>query len=555
MMELFRRLAARPGTTALLLVASFVINLLMLAAPLFVMLVLNRYVASGIDGTLIVLASGAIVAIAFEFVLRAIRLRIAKTVSVRADDDTAVQIADILMRARLGVFEGMSRPFLRHLARDGEVLQTAYSAPSLIAILDLPFTLVLLGALFLIEPVLAFIALTACLAMLLAGTVLGRAPPRLEEAGAMARGRVEEDLLGEPAVVRGFDARPMLLHYWQAGSRLLHAQLRQMAARRGLLTAISQSATALTTVAIVGLGAMLVVRQQMDIGLLIAANILAARALGGAIRAAHLTEVLSRAGQAGKRLGDMRKLPLEGREGTELAAYGGRIAFEDVTFAYQGKSQPLFERLDFKLAAGDILVVHGGNGTGKSTLADLVLGLRDPLRGSVLIDGIDLKQVALPWWRRQVCFLPQSPDFLNVSLRDNLTCLNPDTGEERFGEVLAQTGARDIIAHQANGLETVLTDQGRHLALGERKRLALARALVTDGRLAVFDEPLEGLDAAGRAVVGRVLTALSQRGVTMIVCSSDPNIIKEADWRLDLDRKPIPVLSRGPASRMGRAAE
>ncbi len=555
MLELLKRLVLRPTTTTLLLAASLIVNLLMLAAPLFVMLVLNRYVAFGVDGTLFVLASGAILAVTMELIFRWIRLNLARTVSVKADDANARMIGDVLLRTKLSALESVNRPLMRQITRDGEVIQSAYAATSLIAVLDVPFAAILFAALIAIDPLLAFIAFIACATMLLLGLVLGRSAAGGENDGATQRAVNEEDLLAQPAQTRAFDAREMLLYYWQSGNRKVQEYSRRAINRRGMLQALSQTLIALTTISVVGVGAMLVVRQELDIGVLIAANILAARSLAGVSRAAMLIEVFSRAGQAATRLKNLSRLPMENMSGTALGNYSGRLDFQDVTFAYPGATTPLFESLSFSLKSGEIMVVHGRNGAGKSSLVDLVTGLREPIRGLVLADGIDLRQVALPWWRRQISYLPQSPSFANVSIHDNLRSLNPEISGEGLSNCIKNAGARDLIAGQVQGLETVLNDNGNRFAPGERKRLGLARALTTSGRLVVFDEPLDGLDNEGRTLVAAVLQSLVSQGCTMVVCSSDPGIIKEAHWHLDLDHKPVPVLTKGPGVSLRPAAE
>lgn len=557
MTELIARLLSRPGVAALLLLSSFVISTLMLVPPIFVMQVLNRYVAFGVDGTLFTLASGALLAVVIEFLLRWARLRIANNVSVRADDELARKLGEGFTDSRLGQSQAVKTAIKRRLMMDLDVIQSAYSAPSINTVLDVPFTAVLIVALLLIDPILAWIAIAACLFLLFCAVASAAAEKHAARdrngADRPAIGPIQDDIVSAPAVVRAFTGRSYILYGWRTAVRAQQAMARKLAHNRGVLAAVSNATTALTTIAVVGVGAILVVRRDIDVGVLIAANILAARAVAGFSRAALVAGTFARATQTLQRLRQLDRLPRETKSGAMLGDFAGKLTFDDVTFAYGGTTLPLFEGVSFTLQPGDILVVHGSNGAGKSSFAELVMGLRDPLRGAILVDGVDLRQVAMPWWRMQVCYLPQDTTLLNASLSDNLRILNPDLDGPALNRAIQAADARDLVARMPAGLETPVEDNGRHLAPGERKRIALARALTSQGKLVLFDEPLEGLDGAGKAAIGELLKSFASSGRTIIVCSSDPSIIREADWLIDLDEKPRPTVVKGPG-RKGRGS-
>lgn len=555
MIELIARLLSRPGVAALLLLSSFVISILMLVPPIYVMQVLNRYVAFGVDGTLFTLASGAVIAIIMEFLLRWARLRIANNVSVKADDELARKLGEALTDTRLGHSDTVKTATKRRLMMDLEVVQSAYSAPSINTILDVPFTIVLIVALLIIDPMLAGVTIAACLFLSLCAiaSAIAEKHAARERTGSdrPSIGPIQDDIVSAPGVVRAFTGRSYVLHGWRTAVRAQQTVARKLAHNRGMISTIGNATTAVTTIAVVGIGAVLVVRREIDVGILIAANILSARTVAGFSRAAFSAGTFARATQTIARLRQLERMPREAKSGAMLGDFAGRLTFDDVTFAYGGTTAPLFEGVTFNLEPGDILIVHGGNGTGKSSFAELVMGLRDPLRGVVLVDGVDLRQVAMPWWRTQICYLPQDTALLNATISDNLRVLNPELDGPELNRAIQSAEARDLVARMPAGLETPIEDNGRHLAPGERKRLALARALTSQGKLVLFDEPLEGLDGAGKAAIGGLLKSFASSGRTIIVCSSDPAIIREADWLLDLDEKPRPILKKGPG-RKGR---
>jgi ATP-binding cassette subfamily C protein LapB len=279
---------------------------------------------------------------------------------------------------------------------------------------------------------------------------------------------------------------------------------------------------------VIGAGALLVVAGRLDVGALIGANILAARALAPLSRLIPLAEA---ARGAAHTLTEARRFAGSVVEptGTKiLPGWGGRIAVHELACLPPAGTAPLFSALSFSLESGGVLVVTGRNGSGKSSLLRLLAGLLPPTSGQVLVDGVDLAQLVPDWWRRQVSYLPQEPVFLDGPIRQSLLDARPDASPERIDACLTQAGLRALIDRHPLGLDQPLGDGGRTLAPGLRRRLALARALLVDGPLVLLDEPSEGLDREGAELVYAQLIALARRGKTLVVVTHDPVILRGA---------------------------
>jgi ATP-binding cassette subfamily C protein LapB len=543
MKEFWSRLMSNPAVTFELVTATLFISILALASPIFVMQVLNRYVSQGVDATLITLTSGVLIAIVLELIFRQARLHIAQVISTSKDEDHALNGYKTLVHSKLSALERVPLDTRREILGGQQAIEQAYSASNITVVLDVPFALLFVFVLYLLVPAIALVVL-AFIVVVFFGGILGASSMNSVTNEVTEASSANSALLGtairEAETVRAFNAGSNLTSSWGGQVTQLQWLRRKLVLRQGLVQSLTQSANALMSVAVIVTAGILVVSGELDVGAMIGANILGARALQPISRFSQLGSTYAKARQALNLIEEFSKLPLEKERGSALSNYSGGIEFRDVSFNYGKDNNPLYEKINLKIEPGSILIVTGSNGAGKTTLARMIVGLLEPTRGNLLVDGLDIQQTAAEWWRKQVTYLPQEPALIGGTIGENILVNNPEAGSERLNQIIDTVGLRRFVDESESGIETPILDNGWRLSEGIRRRIALARALITNGKLVVFDEPTESFDTAGVKVVHTVLSTLAKAGCTIIVMSHDPKIVQGKHIVLDLDNKPVP---------------
>lgn len=214
---------------------------------------------------------------------------------------------------------------------------------------------------------------------------------------------------------------------------------------------------------------------------------------------------------------------------------GRRLELRDISFAYLTGAKPVVDQINISIDAGQIVAIVGVSGSGKSTLADIIMGLLKPDAGQVLVDGAPIAESNLRSWREQIGYVSMDTVLFHGTVRSNLLWAHPQATEEEFWEALSAAAADDLVRRLPDGLDTVVGDRGSLLSQGERQRLAIARALLRQPSMLIFDEATNSLDSENEA---RVLGAVDRlRGrVTTLLIAHRPSTIERADVVYLIDR-------------------
>jgi len=545
MTKILKQFIKSPKVLWHLVAASFFIALLSLATSLFTIQVFNRFLAHGINGTLITLVIGTLLALVFEMAFRSLRRKLIVIHNSKHHIAYSIKAFQVLLQAQVSLLDQFSIGQRNEILRGIDTLRSAVMPQNIAALLDVPFSLLFIMVLALLSPFLALITLAAILILIFLAWrahLSAQSETKRLQAIVAKRSVVLGSAISAAETIRVYNGSSFMLNHWAEVDKQASSLRISMANAKDLLQSRFGLISNIQTVAIISVGALQVISGDLSMGAMIGANILASRALMPITRVVQMAGTFVAAEQAADLLQEFVRLPLERIEGTTLQQYQGKITFKDLAFVFPGVSVLLFESLNLAIESGHSVLIVGPNGSGKTTLVRLLLGLIEPSRGQILVDGVDLKQVALPWWRQQICYLPQEPLLVTGSLKENIVLANPVLEESKLNEVIKLAELHSFLADSQDGLNLQITEGGRHLALGIRRRIALARALATEGQLFIADEPTEGMDAAGRRAVYQVFQKLKTDGKTIIVISHDDTFLRIADFRIDLGAKPIPVI-------------
>jgi subfamily B ATP-binding cassette protein HlyB/CyaB len=526
------------------LLASFFLQLFALLTPLFFQVVIDKVLVHKALTTLHVLAIGLLAMILFETVLGGLRAYVFAHTSSRIDVALGADLFRHLLRLPLAYFEARRVGDTVARVRELETIRQFLTGSTVTLVIDLFFTLVFIAVLFLYSPLLTLIVLATIPGyVLLSAVVTPVFRARLNEKfnrGADNQAFLVESISGietlkamavEPAMQRRWDEQ--LAGYVRAGFR---------AANLGNISGqVASFLNKLTTVAILWVGAFLVMDGSLTIGQLIAFNMLAGRVSGPLLRVVQLWQEFQQAGISVQRLGDLLNAPPEPSyqpNRSTLPSLAGHIVFDSVTFRYRVDGPEILKKLSLDIPAGKVIGVVGRSGSGKSTLAKLIQRLYVPESGRIVIDGVDLAQLDPAWLRRQIGVVLQENVLFNRSIRDNIALADPGLPMEPVVAAAKLAGAHEFIADMSQGYDTLVGEHGATLSGGQRQRIAIARALITNPRILIFDEATSALDYESERIVQENLARIC-KGRTVILIAHRLSTIRDADQIVVLDKGQI----------------
>ena len=534
------------------LIAALMVNLFALASPLFVMNVYDRVVPNQAMETLWVLALGMLIIIGFEFALQVIRGYFVDNVGKRADLMLSSRIFAQVLNIDLQSTPVSTGTFANRL-REFESLREFVSSATVVALVDLPFLLLFLIALWFIGGSLALIPALAIPAVVLIGLTmqlkLRNAANRGAEESAQKHSILIETLTALDTV-KTFNLEGRMQKRWEdsvadAAHTTLSSRL-----TASLSIQLSKSFMRLVTVAVIIYGVYLIGAGELSMGGLIACTILAGRAMEPLGQIASLLTRFHQAASAMEGLDKIMSAPTERPEEMRFLsrpAVRGRIEFRNVTFSFPGSKVPALRNVSFTINAGESVAIIGPVGSGKSTIAKLITGLYTPQEGTVLLDGTDIRQLDPSDLRDAVGFVQQEITLFQGSVRDNISVARPEATDELILAAARVAGADEFISRHPSGYDLNVGEKGGRLSGGQRQFIALARAILPDPPIFLMDEPTSMMDPSAQAHFLKQVGPL-KGGKSLLLITHRPALFELVE-RLIVMREGQ-VLADGPKSQV-----
>ena len=515
-------------------VAALIVNMLALAAPLFVMNVYDRVVPNGAIPSLVALAIGLGLAIVFDFVLRTVRARIIDVTGKKIDVVLAAEIFEHILSIKMAQ-RPQSVGILANQMRDFDSVREFFTSGTVVSATDLLFALIFIVVLFMIAGPLAWIPFAMLPIMILVGVILQRplndAVNRLQ-AESSARHGVLVESLSYIETVRASGAEAKMQNAWERSVAATARSGEDVHFWSTLSLTAASTAQQLTSMMMIVVGVFLILDGKLSMGALIAANMLAGRVLAPI---AGIAAVITRATQTIVSMRSIDKLMSLERERPVGRTYiarevkGESITFDNVHFKYPNASVNALDGVSFKINPGERVGIIGRIGSGKTTVGRLISGFYQPDEGRVLVDGVDLRQFDPADLRRGVGFVLQDTDLFFGKLRDNIALGYPAATDAEILEAARLAGVEQFAAHHPLGYDLPIAEGGRSLSGGQKQAIGLARALIRKPQVLFLDEPTAHFDTRSEMEFLERLKALKQKDMTVIVSTHRMSLLALVD--------------------------
>ncbi|TAL01088.1 MAG: ATP-binding cassette domain-containing protein [Rhodospirillaceae bacterium] len=503
---------------------SFFVNVLGLAAPVFVLQVYDRVVFHAGLSTLAGLALGMVFAVGFDFLLRQARAHIMQRVALKIDITVSRSLFAKIMALPLQTLESRPTSYWQLLFRDVEVVRNTLSGATALLAVDLPFAVLFIGLIFVIAWPVAWVLVVILLCFMTlawrSGGVVGSAADK-EKGTAVARDAFLAEIIAGRTAVKALAMSNHIEEQWERRQFNTIAHSMKRGEQADTFVNMGMLLTVIATVSMTTVGALAIIDQAMTIGSLIAANMLAGRLLSpmnqlvGAWRAyAGFKQSINRLAEVFGQAEDLRQSPVA------MPRPRGQLTLEQVQFAYGPKSPPVIAGVSLKFSCTGITAVMGMNGSGKTTLIKLLLGLYRPVHGRVLLDDADLAQFSRNDVANWVGYVPQDCVLLNGTIRENICHARPTASDADIIRAATLAQAHKLIVDLPQGYATPVGEGGGRLSGGMRQRVSIARALLGDPPIVIMDEPTSSLDRQAEEDLARTLLDLAKDRPVIVVTHS-----------------------------------
>ncbi len=504
------------------ILASILINLFVLATPLFTMNVYDRVVPNGAIETMWVLAIGILSVHLFDMALKLIRTYFLENAGKKSDVIMSSILFNKVMNLKMEVRPKAIGSFANNL-KEFDSIRNFITSSSISALIDLPFILLFLAVTYYIAGLVVmapiFIIILIIFYSLMVKGPLQRSIESTYEA-ASHKNAVLIESLSSLETIKTMGATGHAQYKWEEATGEIAQKSLKSKTLSASISTITTFLIQVNTITVLIIGVYLIADNELSMGGLIAAVILTSRAIAPLGQVAALLSNYEQTRTAYNSLNEIMNMPVERPENKNYVQHSrieGKIEFKDVCFTYPNHEKEVLKKLSFIIYPGEQVAIIGRVGSGKTTIEKLLMGLYQPSSGSILIDNIDINQIDPTNLRKNITYVPQDITLLRGSLRDNIVYKMPHANDD---EILAASylGTVDqFVNSHPKGFDMEIDEQGASLSGGQKQSVAIARAFIHETPIIILDEPSNAMDSTTEALLIKRLQTKTKGKTTLTV--------------------------------------
>ncbi len=521
------------------IIASMLINFFVLATPLFTMNVYDRVVPNAAVETLWVLAIGVLIIFIFDTILKFIRAYFLETAGKKNDIIMSSLLFERVMDLKMDVYPKSIGTFANHI-KEFSTVSSFFASATMSIIIDLPFVLIFLFTIFYIAGSIVLVPMIT-IAFILIYTLLIRKP--LQESikssydSAAHKYGVLIESLSNLETLKTLGSVGQIQWKWEESS----GDIAQKSIKSRMLSSSIITVTSLliqvNIVAILVVGVYMISNNELTMGGMIATVILASRAIAPMGQLAGLISNYEQVKTTYKVLDEIMNMPVERPEGKKFLNrpdITGKIEFKNVYFKYTESDENVLEGLSFTIEAGEKVAIIGKMGSGKTTIEKLILGLYTPNDGSILFDGIELSQIDPVDIRKNIGYVSQDVTLFKGTVKENIIYKEQDATDSQIIKAAELSGVSNFVNTHSKGFDMEVGEGGMGLSGGQKQSIAVARALLVDSPVYMFDEPTNSMDGNEELkLIERLKVMLKDK--TLVIVTHKPALLELVDRIIVLD--------------------
>jgi len=481
------------------IIASILINLFVLATPLFVMNVYDRVIPNNAMETLAMFTIGIVLVFIFDAVLKFVRSYFLEIAAKKSDVIMSSMIFEKVMDLKMANIPKSVGSFASNI-KDFDAIRGFFTSSSIAVLIDFPFMLLFFAVIFYVGGLLVLVPIATVILVLLYALAiknpLQRSIEATHEAAAKKNGILIQSLQNIETIKSQGMSGSTQWNWEESTGEIAKKGLKSKLLSNSIPT-VTNFLIQLNTVGVIVVGVFMIQNFDLTMGALIAVMILSSRAIAPMGQLASLLTSYEDTKTAYGVIDEIMKADQErphAKEFVKRPALNGDIEFKNVSFIYPDTQVEVLKDVSFRIKKGEKVAFIGKIGSGKSTVLKLLLKLYEPTSGSILIDGIDIAQIDPADLRKSVGYQPQDIHLFEGTIKSNIVGSYAFVGDEWMLECANISTVNDFVKLHPLGYDMPIGERGAGLSGGQRQSVGLARALMSDGAIMLFDEPTNAMD-------------------------------------------------------------